>query len=261
MGKAGRVGPSISKSKRVLEELPPSSSSPSSPSSPRNRAPANAPASAADAPEPERLGPRLVRRANELSHKSDDRDEGVDPWSFHVAQANARDARKLQCRVEPEIEAMIETLIASKLFRWGSVADFVRWCVCGDGMGIERAQRFVKDQDLNNAVRSMNALNQIVRMKTKQRDMVASLRGVREFLQEQVRAGAIRQVKRDLSSLRAQIAKMDVGYYKERGEALIEEFDAIVEAEELAAASARSRASKRAKARAKSGGESDGDDE
>ena len=254
MSKAGRVGPP--KSKRVLEELPPSSSS----LRPRAPASTNAPADR-DAPEPERLGPRLVRRANELSHKSDDRDEGVDPWSFHVAQPNARDARKLQCRVEPEIEAMIETMIASKLFRWGSVADFVRWCVCGDGMGIERAQRFVKDQDLNNAVRSMNALNQIVRMKTKQRDMVASLRGVREFLQEQVRAGAIRQVKRDLASLRAQIAKMDVGYYKERGEALIEEFDAIVEAEELAAAGARARASKRAKARAKSGGDGDDDDE
>lgn len=198
--------------------------------------------------EPERIGPRLVRRANELSHRASDRDEGVDPYAFFVAQPNARDSRKLQCRVEPEVEAMIETLIQSKLFRWSSISDFVRWAVCGDGMAIERAQRLLKHPELNNSVRAMNALNQIVRMKIKQRDMEANLRQLREFLQEQVRAGAVRQVKRDLESLRAQVSKMDVGYYRERGERLLEEFDGIVEAEELAAAGAKARAAKRRKA-------------
>ncbi len=195
----------------------------------------------------EPIGPRLVRRANELSHRAVDRDEGIDPWSLYVAQPNARDARKLQCRVEPEIEAMIETLIASKLFRWTSLADFVRWAVCGDGMAIERAQRLLKHPELNNAVRAMNTLNQMLRMRLKQREMDGQLRAMREFLQDQIRAGAVRQVKKDLTSLRTQVDSMDEGYYRDRATKILDEFDGIVEAEEIAAVGARARAKRRSK--------------
>lgn len=175
----------------------------------------------------------------EVSVKSVDRDEGIDPWSFYVPPPNSRDNAKLWARVESDQAATIEGLILKGVFRWKNTSEFVRWAIVE---GLNRAVRLSADPELNNAVQAMNVILRTVRLKQQQREMEQAMQDTEAFLLDMVKQGAIRQVKREVQAIRKEIDRMRESWWKERAELMLAKYEGIVEEEERRSAEAKAKA-------------------
>lgn len=176
---------------------------------------------------------------NEISIAQSDRDEGVDPYSFYAPSPNSPDSTKVWARLEQESASVIEQLILTGLFRWKNTSDFVRWAVIE---GINRAVRLTRDPELNNAVHAMNVILRSIRLKQKQTEMETALRDTESFLVDMVKAGAIRQVKVEVTAIRKEVDRMRESFFKDRAEKMLAKYDSIISQEEQRADDARAQA-------------------
>lgn len=183
---------------------------------------------------------RRYPRPNEVSTRKEDRTDGTDPYSLWMPQPSRQDgeAAKIQTWIDRDTYATIEELISTKVFRWGTSSDFLRWAIA---VGVARAGEIAKDPEINNAVATRAAITQMLQLRRKMGDLEEMLKSTKDLLSGLLKRGAHKQVKAEIGRLRPRIVALSDSFWKKNCLEMLFEFEELASAEERGRVVSKSR--------------------